>query len=267
MTTKLTYTKHTYQIRSVINYDELEFNPDEPEPYDMFQYPTLQEILHVLDSHITGLYPSEDVFRSSNTFICYDQSNLNVRVAPDFYVAFGVDAPAIEARKIYLPWEAGKPPDLALEVASESTSGRDINFKRRLYAQIGIAEYWRFDRSGGDFYGQPLAGDRLENGVYQPIELTNEPDGVLKGYSPAMQASLCWQEGSLKFYLPEVGQYLRNLPESEDALRQAEEGWARERAAFDQERAARERERERREASDARIRELEEELGRRRGEG
>ena len=245
-------TKLAYQIRSVINYDELDFNPDEPEPYDMFQYSTLQEVLHVLDAHITSLHPSEDVFRSSNTFICYDPSNLNVRVAPDFYAAFGVDASAIESRKLYLPWEAGKSPDFALEVASESTSRRDINFKRRLYAEIGIAEYWRFDRTGGDFYGQPLAGDRLENGVYQPIELTTEPDGVLKGYSPAMRLSLCWQDSNLKFYLPESGQYLRTLLESEAALERAEVGLEMERAD--------------REAADARVRELEAELRRRRGE-
>ena len=192
-------TKLAYQIRSVINYDKLDFNPDEPEPYDMFQYPTLQEVLHVLDAHITSLHPSEDVFRSSNTFICYDPSNLNVRVAPDFYAAFGVDASAIESRKLYLPWEAGKSPDFALEVASESTSRRDINFKRRLYAEIGIAEYWRFDRTGGDFYGQPLAGDRLENGVYQPIELTTEPDGCAEGLQPSDAA-----EPVLARWQPEV---------------------------------------------------------------
>ena len=245
-------TKLAYRISSVINYDELEFNPNQREPADMFQYPTLQEILHVLDAHITGRYPSEDVFRSSDTFICYDPSNLNVRVAPDFYVAFGVDAAAIEARKIYLPWEAGKPPDFALEVASDSTSRRNIDFKRRVYAQIGIGEYWRFDRSGGDLYDQPLAGDMLENGVYRPVELTTVPDGILKGYSPVMRLSLCWQEGRLKFFVPETGQYLHNLPESEASLREAEQGWARERVA--------------REAADARVRELEEELRRRRGE-
>ena len=222
-------TKLTYQIQSVINYDELEFNPNQREPADMFQYPTLQEILHVLDAHITSRYPSEDVFRSSDTFICYEPSNLNVRVAPDFYAAFGVDAPAIEARKLYLPWEAGKPPDFALEVASESTSHRDIDFKRRLYAEIGIGEYWRFDRSGGDLYGQPLAGDRLENGVYQPLELTTEPDGILKGYSPVMRLSLCWQEGNLKFLVPETGRYLRNLTEAEARVKELEEELRRQR--------------------------------------
>ena len=247
MTTRLAYT-----IKSVIDYHGLSFNPDEPEPPPdaMYQYPTLEEVLHILGTHITSLYPSEDVFRSSNTFICYDPTDLNVRVGPDFYVAFGVDALAIERRKLYLPWEVGKPPDLALEIGSESTARQDITTKRRLYAEIGIGEYWRFDRTGGDFYGEPLAGDRLVDGEYRPVELTTDPDGVLKGYSPALRLSLCWRmvewAGStgpmLAFYNHETGEYLRNLRESE---------------------AARHMEQAAREAAEARIRELEEELRRR----
>lgn len=217
-------TKLAYNIQSVVDYDSLSFNPDEPEPLPdaMFQYPVLQEILHILDTHITALYPSEDVFRSSNTFICYDPTNLNVRVGPDFYAAFGVDALAIERRKLYLPWEVGKPPDFVLEVGSESTARQDVTTKRELYARIGVSEYWRFDRSGGEFYGHALAGDRLVDGAYQPIELTTEPDGVLKGYSPILRLSLCWRDEMLAFYNRETGAYLRNLRETETALKSAE---------------------------------------------
>ena len=244
MTTRLSYT-----IQSVIDYDSLSFNPDEPEPLPdaMYQYPVLEEVLSILGTHVTALYPPEEVFRSSNTFICYDPANLNVRVGPDFYVAFGVDAPAIERRKLYLPWEVGKPPDLALEIGSESTAVQDITTKRRLYAEIGIGEYWRFDRTGGEFYGEPLAGDRLVNGEYQPVELTTEPDGILKAYSPALRLSLCWRmvewagsaDPMLAFYSHETGAYLRNLRESETALRAEQVA---------------------REAAEARIRQLEEEL-------
>ena len=217
-------TKLAYQIESVIEYDKLGFDPDEPEPLPdaMFQYPIFQEVFHILDTHITNLYPSEDVFRSSNTFICYDQTNLNVRVSPDFYAAFGVDSLAIKQRKIYLPWEVGKPPDFVLEVASESTAQQDMIAKRQIYAQIGIPEYWHFDPTGGDFYGQPLAGDRLVNHTYEPMELTAEPDGILKGYSPALRLSLCGLDGMLKFYNHETNSYLRNLFQTQAALTQAE---------------------------------------------
>ena len=133
-------TKLAYRIQSVIDYDSLSFDPDEPEslPDAMFQYQILEEILHVLGTHITTLHPSEEVFRSSNTFICYEPEDLNVRVGPDFYAAFGVDSLAIKQRKLYLPWEVGKPPDFALEIASESTAQQDLIAKRQIYARIAF---------------------------------------------------------------------------------------------------------------------------------
>ena len=102
----------------------LEYDPDEPEPLPeaMEQEPVLQEILGIISSRFTDFGLRPDNFLSSNTILCYDPANLNVRVQPDIYLSFGVEQAAIRRRKLYLPWEAGKPPDLALEVASESTS-------------------------------------------------------------------------------------------------------------------------------------------------
>ena len=256
-------TKSAYRIRSVIDYDSLSFNPDEPEPLPdaMYQYPILREILHVLNAHISSVHPSasEEVFQGSNTFICYDPNDLNVRVGPDFYAAFGVDAQAIERRRLYLPWEVGKPPDFVLEVASVSTARHDITTKRDIYARIGVLEYWRFDRTGGEFYGQRLAGDRLENGVYQPMSLTTEPDGVVKGYSPTLGLSLCWRDEMLVFYNHQTGRYLRNLEQAEAAL-------SAEQAARDSAEDALSAEQAARNSAEARIRQLEEQLRDREGE-
>ena len=213
-------TRLAYQYLSEIDYDKLEFNPDDPDPMPdaMYQYPVLEEIFQVLRAHLAGMGPPEDIFRGSNTFICYDRRDPNVRVGPDLYIAFGVDAKAIEDRKMYLPWEAGKPPDFVLEVASESTARQDIINKRRIYAEIGVPEYWRFDRSGGEYYGQALSGERLVGGSYEQMELTTEPDGILKGYSPVLGLSLAWRDGLLRFYNPQTGTYLPNLEELTAAL-------------------------------------------------
>ena len=234
-------TMLAYNLQSVIDYDKLCFNPDEPEPLPeaMIQNPVLFEILSILAARFTGGNRRPDVFLDSNTFICYDPGNLNVRVAPDCYMAFGVDARAIRERKIYLPWEVGKPPDFALEAASESTARHDVAGKRRIYARIGVPEYWRFDSTGGDHYGDPLAGEQLVEGVYRPVELTTGPDGVLKGYSPALALYLCWHDEWLYLYDPETGTYLGNLEQTQAALR----------------------------AEQARVRQLEEELRRRQPEG
>ena len=219
MTNKLTYTRC-----ADIDYASLDFNPDAPEPLPdaMYQYPVFAKIFAILDAHLDTLGNPEEIFRSSNTFICYDRANLNVRVGPDFYVAFDVDAAAIQERLLYLPWEAGKPPDFVLEVGSPSTGQEDTGRKRDIYARIGVLEYWRFDPSGGDYYGEPLVGEELVGDQYRRIDLTTDPDGILKGYSPLLRLSLCWQDEKLTFYDHQTGEYLRNLPETQAALQQAE---------------------------------------------
>ena len=239
-TTMLPYNREPIDTKDLVCFD-----PDPgPLPDAMLQEPFLVEIQYILTKRFADFGRRPDVFVSSNTFICYDRSNLNVRVSPDCYVAFGVDAFAIRRRRLYLPWEAGKPPDFALEVASESTGQQDVIGKRRIYAGIGIPEYWRFDPTGGEYHGGALAGDRLVNGEYQPIELTGE----LEGYSPTLGLSLCWDDGRLTFYDPETGTYLKNM-EEEQAAHEATQ------AALESERAAHE-------AAQARVRQLEERLRR-----
>ena len=142
-----------------------------------------------------------------------------------------MDQAAIRRRRIYLPWEAGKPPDLALEVGSESTGSEDTGVKPAVYAAIGIPEYWWFDPSGGEHHGESLWGGMLREGEYQPVELTREPDCVLKGYSELMELYLCWDEGWPRFYDPATGTYLEN--------------WRQMRATMEAERAALETENER----------------------
>ena len=124
MTTKAHYEIIPYQKEDRDIYAGLEFDPNDPEPLPdaMYQEPILAEFMYLLAHHLVYGPGRRDVFVSSNTFICYDRGNLNRRIGPDCYVAVGVDAAAIRSRRLYLPWEAGKPPDLALEVASVSTA-------------------------------------------------------------------------------------------------------------------------------------------------
>ncbi len=213
-----------YVPQGEIDYARLEFDPDERElpPDAMEQELAVHEMLGLLAGHFTDFGERPDVFLSSNTILCYDPTNLNVRVAPDVYLAFGVDALAIRPRKLYLPWEVGKPPDFAMEVASASTARQDVTEKRRIYARIGVPEYWRFDPKDGDYHGAKLAGERLVNGVYQPIELTTEPDGILKGYSPVLGLSVCWQARLPRLYDPPTNTYLESWREVAAARSSAE---------------------------------------------
>ena len=220
-TSSVGVTMLPYKRQGDIDYSKLEFDPDlgERPPDHMEQSRQIWEVLDLLQALFGDFYRRRDVFVDSGNFICYDRSDLNVRVAPDVYVALGVDAEAIRTRRLYLPWEVGKPPDWALEIASESTGDIDTGRKRRIYADIGISEYWRFDPTGGDYHGEPLVGEQLVDGVYQPIELNSEPDGVLKGYSEALRISICWHDGRPRFYSPTGGEYLPSTTEVREQLR------------------------------------------------
>ncbi len=238
--------------------------PD-PEPRDMLQSPTIDKTGYFVAHYFSG---QPDTLVRSAGVVNYDPYDLNVRVEPDLCVAFGVDVPAIVRRNGYIIWEVGKPPDLVMEVASESTHGRDTGFKRGLYADLGIGEYWRVDPTGGDLYGYPLAGEELVNGVYRDIAVATEADGMVWGYSPTLDLCLCWHPewdwdvddaSNLRFYDRKTGRYLCDMTLVEGAL-------ATERAARESAEAQLGAEQQARAAAEERIRQLEEQLRRQQSE-
>ena len=219
MTSKIARQTFTYiPYRAV--FPEGFLCPDAPHrPDSMHQSPTIYECTEVLWDYFSG---RPDVHVGSGGFVFYDQRSLNIRVSPDLYVAFGVDAAAVFTRNGYVMWEAGKPPDFVLEVASESTHTIDTGRKPDLYAHIGVGEYWRFDPTIGEFYGYHLAGDTLVNRVYQPIPIMTGADEMAWGYSPALDLNLCARDRRLVFQDPATGRCLRNLPEANVALQASE---------------------------------------------
>ena len=230
---KPTYKMLPYRRQGEIDYASLEFDADQKNLTEdaMEQNLEMAEIIGIFRAHFTDFNQRPDVFLDNETHICCDPSNLNVRISPDIYLAFGVDARAIRPRRLYLPWEVGKPPDFALEVASESTARADVNRKPQIYAVVGIPEYWRFDPSGGEYHGAPLYGGLLDNGAYRAVELTTEPDGILKGYSPTLELSLCHDDGWPRLYDPASGRYLEGWREVWHARLAAEQELDAERAA------------------------------------
>ncbi len=175
---------------------------------------------------------------------------------PDLLVAFNVDRGQAVFQMGYSISDLGKPPDFVLEVASESTRNRDLGDKRRDYANFGIPEYWRFDATGGRWYGAPLAGDRLAGEEYRPIELVELEPGHIHGRSSVLNLDLCSHQGRLRWYDPAQQRYLMTYAE-ERRTRMIE------REARVAEREARMEAEVRADAAEARIRELEEELKRR----
>ena len=145
-----------------------------------------------------------------------------------------------------------------LEIVSETTAENDVTGKRDDYAAFGIPEYWRFDPSGGEYYETGLAGDRLVEGTYLPINVVRADDTHYWGRSEVLGLDLCWEDGWLCWYDPSARRYLRTLDET-DEQRIAAQG------SRDVERLGRLAAEEERDSAQERIRDLEAEIRRLRG--
>ena len=214
-------TTRTFPVSEAVRRAPYKF-PDPPPPDDMNDYlflsvpgypPALIRHLGNRDTTavMAGIYVSRQLPRTQKGLFY-----------PDLLIAFDVDPEAIIARKGFVIAEQGKPPDFVLEVGSDSTGLRDVREKRAGYANLGIPEYWRFDPSGGEFHrGAALAGDRLVNGQYEPFPIHRTDDGGYRGYSPALNIELRWENGKLLWYDPVEQRYLLSYDEATDESSEA----------------------------------------------
>ncbi|MEH1976187.1 MAG: Uma2 family endonuclease [Nostoc sp.] len=174
-----------------------------------------------------------------NQFLYYAQGFPKLRVAPDVMVIFDV-APG--GRDNYKTWEEGQVPTVIFEMTSFGTKGQDEIFKKTLYEQLGVKEYWLFDPKG-EWVEQQLRGYRLRGEIYEPIE---------DGHSEPLQLRLVIEGKLIGFYSEDTGEKLLIPDELAQALRQevlarqqAEELVEQERQRAEQERQRAEQERQR----------------------
>ena len=187
-------------------------------------------VIRQLASILEARYAHDpNVLVAGSTNIIYDSERRGSYVAPDCYVVFGVDTTTIKRdRKSYRIEEWGPVPSFVMEVASESTAANDLGRKRDLYAQIGVPEYWRLDRLG-EYYGEPLVGERLVDGKYQAIELRREDNGDVWSRSEALGVDFYYrvEDGNGLFLVRDrrTGGWLNDLV-GERAAREAAEARA-----------------------------------------
>ena len=266
-------TKPTAQPLPISPRPRLTRLPDPPQKPDMQeQSPYVSRAYLILEDHFI---PWPDVFVGTEGWLCYDANEVPSAPRPDCLVAIGIDVPRAELLAVngYTISEIGKPPDFVLEVASRSTGQRDYNVKRGIYAGYGVREYWRFDHTGGRYHDVGLAGDRLVNGEYEPIPVDTGADGIMRGYSTALDLELHWYFSRLRFWDPKTREYLPDLTEAkaqrDDAVAQRDDAVAqRDDAVAQQDDAVAQRDDAvaQHNAAEERIRQLEAELRRRQGE-
>ena len=236
-------------------------DPPEREPDDMTSFDHLAAtgsvylLIHHLGNPETTIVGGEHYLTRRYT------TNLAGVRYPDLYIAFGVDPEAYHESNAYLIAEQGKPPDFVLEIASRRTGREDTGKKRDDYQDLGIPEYWRFDETGR-YHRTRLAGDRLVNGVYQPIPITEIESGVLQGYSEVLNLCLSWENGQLKWRDPATGQTIATLEDEMAARAQAEARAMYAEARADQAEARADQAEARAAQAEDRERELKEEIRR-----
>ncbi len=228
----------TKRFLSSNDYVLLTMLPDPSKVPDMRRNRRISELFSTLHSHFNR---RPDVLVGGNGYLCHDNTNPANWVKMDFVVAFGVIPDAIIGRNGYMIGEVGKPPDFVLEVVPEILNPAspnefglvadrfgevrpdeirldyDYSRNRAGYAGYGVGEYWRLVIPSDEHQNRALAGLRLIDGEYQPIPLTDEPDGEIRGYSPALDLYLCWDGDLLRWFKQPRGRYLPNLSELADA--------------------------------------------------
>ena len=179
---------------------------------------------------------NDTTFVLSETPLSWEGGERTDTLIPDLLVAFDVQRHLIQYQRGYAITTHGKPPAFVLEVASGSTRRRDNTDKRQGYQAYGVPEYWRFDPNPPARSPQNrLAGDRLVNGIYQPIPIEALAPNQLWGYSQALGLYLCHEDGELRFYDPVREEYLRThveegIARQQEAIARQQEAIARQQA-------------------------------------
>jgi len=114
-------------------------------------------------------YAGQKVYVSGNLLLFYEPGNKRRHVSPDVLITKGLQP---GPRKNYILWQEGLPPNVVIEVTSESTRNEDLKKKFEIYRDVmRVAEYFLFDPYA-EFLTPPLQGFRLESGRYIPIAPT-----------------------------------------------------------------------------------------------
>lgn len=115
---------------------------------------------------MTSILPnaqSQDIVYPSSDGEPLAQGLPRLRVAPDVMVIFeGTPGD----RDNYKIWEEGQVPAVIFEMTSEGTRAQDQEFKKTLYEQREVQEYWLFDPKG-EWIAEQLRGYRL---LQPPLE-------------------------------------------------------------------------------------------------
>ena len=165
-------------------------------------------------------------FVATDLLIYYRKGDQGATVAPNVMVVLGVDD---SHRGSYRFWEeGGRVPDFVLEMSSSTTHENDEGRKRRIYARLGMREYFRYapvssgmPRMGG----HRLVGEELREGRWEALLRLGRERIRSEVLSLELRVKGQWSEGcfrELRFFNPITGEDSRTLGEERQGRIQAE---------------------------------------------
>ena len=196
-------------------------DPPEREPNDMTSFRNLTKTgnVYLLTNYLGN---TDTTIVDGERFIIPEPGTPpSQRIYPDMLVSFDADPALYDQDNGYVISRQGKPPDLVMEIASERTGRNDVQNKPARYAALGVQEYWRFDHTG-NFHRTKLAGDRLVEGRYEPIDIEEVGEGILQGHSAVLDLLVRWEHGQLRWIDPETGQEIPTFEQEREGRLQAE---------------------------------------------
>lgn len=210
-------------------------------------------VIHLLQRFFAG----RKIYVTGNLLVYYEKGNNRKSVAPDCFIVRDVEP---KQRLSYKIWEEGRGPEVVFEVSSKSTHREDLTKKMRLYAKLGVREYFIYDPTS-DYLDPPLIAYSLtdtqnpdERGYVPMVPLNEEVTlGELsfipgEGEAPEYASILLGlritldEENKLLFFDAESGEQL--LSDEEARLRAERQAQEAERQAQEAERQVQEAERQ-----------------------
>jgi Uma2 family endonuclease len=117
-----------------------------------------------LDGHF---HDQDDVCVATDMFFYYQEGNPAANKSPDIMVVKGVPK---RRRRSFKLWEENAGPCVIIELISRDSRNEDLVEKPRLYASLGVNEYFVYDPEGRSLRQPRLLGFRRNGQRFVPLK-------------------------------------------------------------------------------------------------
>ncbi|HVX15142.1 MAG TPA: Uma2 family endonuclease [Pirellulales bacterium] len=155
-----------------------------------------------------------DVHVAGDMLLYYEEGNPSAVRGPGVMVSKGVRGKHF--RRSFRTWEEGVVPTVIFEITSLKTRDEDEGPKPRLYASLGVREYFMFDPQG-EYLRPCLQGFSLSAGQYKPMT----PDANGQVFSQELGLRLLADGYLLRLVDPATGKPLPTEEEYADEAAKA----------------------------------------------